>query len=81
MTGPSDDQLFAALLARDDAYEGQAWVGVTTIGFFCRLTCLARKPKRQNTRFFDSISACIAAGFCPCRRCEPMRPVGGDEPW
>ena len=73
---PDEDQLYAALLARDDAYEGQAWVGVTTTGIFCRLTCPARKPKRENTRFFVSASAALEAGFRPCRRCAPLRATG-----
>lgn len=79
-TRPSDDQLYAALIARDDAYEGQAWVGVTSTGIFCRLTCPARKPKRENTRFFDSPAACIEAGFRPCRRCKPLSAAGAVEP-
>ena len=80
LTRPSDEDLYAALIARDDAFEGQAWVGVTTTGVFCRLTCPARKPKRENTRFFSSLSACLSAGFRPCQRCEPLRPVGAIEP-
>ena len=45
-----DDTLFAALIARDPSYEGFAYVGVTTTGVFCRLTCPARKPKRSERR-------------------------------
>ena len=77
---PDDDVLYAALVARDDAFEGQAWVGVRTTGIFCRLTCPARKPKRENTEFFDSPAAAIDAGFRPCRRCEPLRAAGVLEP-
>ena len=77
---PDDDQLYTALLARDDAFEGQAWVGVTTTGIFCRLTCPARKPKRENTRFFDSPGRAIEAGFRPCRRCQPLQAAGAIAP-
>lgn len=73
---PTDDELYAALLARDEAYEGSAWVGVTTTGIFCRLTCPARKPKRANTRFFESPAACLEAGFRPCQRCRPLAATG-----
>lgn len=59
---PDDDTLYAALLARDPAYDGFAFVGVKSTGVFCRLTCPARKPKRENTLFFDSIKGCVEAG-------------------
>jgi AraC family transcriptional regulator, regulatory protein of adaptative response / methylated-DNA-[protein]-cysteine methyltransferase len=75
-----DDTLFAALIARDPAYEGFAYVGVTTTGVFCRLTCPARKPKRTNVRFFASQDDASDAGFRPCLRCRPLdssRPASG----
>lgn len=72
-TPPSDAQLYDALIARDARWDGRAYVGVTTTGIFCRLTCPARKPKRENCRFHDSAAACIEAGFRPCKRCKPLQ--------
>ncbi len=72
--------LYSALLARDPAYDGHVFVGVTTTGVFCRLTCPARKPKFRNTRFFDSARACQDAGFRPCLRCRPLLNVREREP-
>lgn len=69
---PDPDRLYAALLARDPALEGRAFVGVTTTGIFCRLTCPARKPRPENCRWFDRPAAALAAGFRPCRRCHPL---------
>lgn len=77
---PDDDTLYTALLARDMAYDGLAYVGVTSTGVFCRLTCPARKPKRENCRFFDQIGACIEAGYRACRRCHPMAPAAEADP-
>ncbi len=77
---PDPDILYAALLARDPSYDGHAFVGVTTTGVFCRLTCPARKPKFENTRFFDSIPACLDAGFRSCLRCRPLDRARGREP-
>lgn len=77
---PDPETLYSALLARDPAYDGHAYVGVTTTGVFCRLTCPARKPKFENTRFFDTIPACLEAGFRPCLRCRPLDPVRAREP-
>lgn len=75
---PSDTVLYDALLARDPAWDGRALVGVTSTGVFCRLTCPARKPKLENCRFFDTASACLEAGFRPCKRCRPLH--AGAEP-
>ena len=72
---PDTDTLYAALLARDPAWEGRALVGVTTTGIFCRLTCPARKPLPQNCRWFATPDAAQAAGFRPCRRCYPLGPT------
>ncbi|MFK7887661.1 MAG: bifunctional transcriptional activator/DNA repair enzyme AdaA [Gammaproteobacteria bacterium] len=68
----SDDELYAALLARDEQFDGRAYVGVRTTGIFCRLTCPARKPKRENCSFYEDISSALDAGFRPCRRCKPL---------
>lgn len=78
--GWDEGRLYAALLERDESFEGRAWVGVTTTGIFCRLSCPARKPKRENTRFFPSIEGCMQAGFRPCLRCRPLDAMGGTEP-
>lgn len=77
---PNDDRLYQALLDRDPAYDGRAFVGVTSTGVFCRLTCPARKPKRENCLFFDSIGGCIAAGFRACLKCHPMAPAAESDP-
>lgn len=77
---PSDDTLYDALIARDEAYDGHAFVGVSSTGVFCRLTCPARKPKRENCSFFSDVSTCIEAGFRPCKRCHPLAPAADGDP-
>jgi AraC family transcriptional regulator of adaptative response/methylated-DNA-[protein]-cysteine methyltransferase len=77
---PSDDALYEALIRRDDGFEGRAYVGVSSTGIFCRLSCTARKPKRENCRFFEMIAECLEAGFRPCRRCRPLLPLLDTEP-
>lgn len=77
---PDDDTLYDALLARDPAYDGTAYVGVSSTGIFCRLTCPARKPKRENCHFFSDVAGCIQAGFRPCKRCHPVTPAAQSDP-
>lgn len=77
---PKDDDLYNALMARDPAYDGFAYVAVKSTGIFCRLTCPARKPKRENTTFFGTVAECMEAGFRPCRRCRPLAKAGEADP-
>ena len=74
-----DDDLYAALLARDPAYDGLWFVGVSTTGIFCRLTCPARKPRRENVAFFDSAAAAETAGYRACLRCKPLAVTSGSD--
>lgn len=77
---PDDDTLYAALVARDATLDGRAFVGVTSTGVFCRMTCPARKPKRENCVFYETIGGCLEAGFRACKRCHPMAGAAAAEP-
>ncbi len=77
---PDSQTLYQALIDRDMSYEGRAYVGVSSTGIFCRLTCPARKPKYSNCQFYGSIPECIEAGFRACKRCKPLHQAAGDDP-
>lgn len=77
---PDHDTLYKALLDRDGAYDGQAYVCVSTTGVFCRLTCPARKPKSENCTFYATVGECIDAGFRACKRCHPLQPMAAADP-
>ena len=77
---PAPETLYAALLTRDPTYDGHAFVCVSTTGIFCRLTCPARKPRFENTRFFDSVAECLQAGYRPCQRCRPLELIRQRDP-
>jgi AraC family transcriptional regulator of adaptative response/methylated-DNA-[protein]-cysteine methyltransferase len=77
---PNHATLYQALLARDDRYDGQAYVCVSSTGVFCRLTCPARKPKPENCTFHSTIGACIEAGFRACKRCHPLQAAAQADP-
>ncbi len=68
----TDEQKYAALVEKDAAYDGAFFAGVKTTGIFCRTTCTARKPKRENVTFYDTIHDALAAGYRPCKICRPM---------
>lgn len=77
---PDPDTLYSALLARDPRFEGRAFVGVTSTGVFCRLTCPARKPRPENCRWFSRVAEALEAGFRPCRRCHPLSTQAEGDP-
>lgn len=78
----SPDRLYRALLERDTAFEGVFIVGVKTTGIFCRPTCRARKPKRQNVEFFSATGEAAQAGYRPCKVCRPTElPIEGVPPF
>ncbi len=76
---PDHDTLYDALLNRDPIYDGRVYVGVSSTGVFCRLNCPARNPKSENCHFFDSVTACIEAGYRPCKRCHPLAPAAESD--
>lgn len=65
------DARWEAFIGRDPAADGRFVAAVITTGIYCRPSCTARKPKRQNVRFFATPAEAVAAGFRPCKRCRP----------
>ncbi len=70
----SDDARWSAVLARDEAAEGLFWFSVATTGVYCRPSCAARQPRRENVAFYEQRAAAEKAGFRPCKRCRPDLP-------
>lgn len=70
MSMPSEQQMRAAIGARDKSYDGQFFYGVITTGVFCQPSCSARPAKPENLRFFPTIESAMLAGFRPCKRCQ-----------
>ncbi|MDX6041076.1 bifunctional DNA-binding transcriptional regulator/O6-methylguanine-DNA methyltransferase Ada [Scandinavium lactucae] len=66
-----DESRWQAVLDRDAHADGQFVFAVLTTGIFCRPSCRARHALRQNVRFYADASAAQAAGFRPCKRCQP----------
>jgi AraC family transcriptional regulator of adaptative response/methylated-DNA-[protein]-cysteine methyltransferase len=71
---PSFETMYRALVNRDPSFEGIFFVGVRTTGIFCRPTCTAKKPARENVDFFATPSEALHGGYRPCLRCHPMDP-------
>ncbi len=56
---------------RDRAADGSFVVAVRTTGIYCKPSCPARHPKRENVTFHADAAAARAAGYRACLRCKP----------
>src|SRR5215217_610431 len=66
-----EETAWTAVLARDRSADGRFVTGVLTTGIYCRPSCAARHPKRENVRFFAGGQEARAAGLRACLRCLP----------
>lgn len=69
----SDEQRWQAVQTRDTRQDGKFVFAVITTGIFCRPSCPARHPLRENVRFFPDAGAAQEQGFRPCKRCQPTK--------
>ena len=67
----NDDERWEAVCRRDRAADGALYYAVRTTGVYCRPSCSARQPRRENVEFHATPAAAEAAGFRPCKRCKP----------
>jgi len=72
------ESAWRAVLARDRGADGRFVTGVMTTGIYCRPSCPARHPRRENVRFFTDGGAARAAGLRACLRCRPDE-IAADE--
>ena len=72
------DTAWAAFMRRDRSWDGRVIGAVKTTGIYCKPSCPAKRPKRENVEFFASGDEARAAGFRACLRCKPDE-VGRDR--
>jgi AraC family transcriptional regulator of adaptative response / DNA-3-methyladenine glycosylase II len=73
------ERCYRAVDSRDQRFDGWFYTGVTSTGIYCRPSCPAITPKRENVRFYPSAAAAQRAGFRACRRCRPDAAPGSPE--
>ena len=67
----TDDQKWEAVLQNNASFDGKFYLGVKTTKIFCRPSCRAKRPKRENTLFFDTAQQAMDYGLRPCKLCRP----------
>ena len=74
-----DEQRYHAAASKDARFDGMFFTAVTSTGVYCRPSCPAITPKRQNVRFYSTAAAAQEAGFRACKRCRPDASPGSPE--
>src|SRR5579859_1641644 len=73
------DPRWDAVVSRDARKDGQFVFAVASTGVYCRPSCAARRPRRENVQFFARPEAAEQAGFRACLRCRPKAASGNRE--
>jgi AraC family transcriptional regulator of adaptative response/methylated-DNA-[protein]-cysteine methyltransferase len=65
------ERFWQATLARDRRADGTFFFAVRSTHIYCRPSCPARRPLRENALFFQTPADAEQQGFRACRRCRP----------
>jgi len=75
----AEDARWNAVVARDAARDGQYVFAVRTTGVYCRPSCAARRPRRENVEFFATPELAERGGYRACLRCKPKSLSGNAQ--
>ena len=82
LTTPGDEKdRWRAVLERSREHDGRFLFAVRTTGIYCRPSCPARRPRRENVEFFDDVRRAREAGYRACLRCTPDSRGEGTSQW
>ena len=74
-----DDKSWRAVEARDSKFDGKFVFAVASTGVYCRPSCPAKRPRRENVTFFSRPEHAERAGFRACLRCRPRLLSGNPQ--
>ncbi len=75
----TDEAKWQAVVAKDHHADGVFFYAVKTTGVYCRPSCPARSPLRENVVFHSSTDNAEKAGFRACKRCSPVGSTLAEE--
>lgn len=73
----SEERQWRAVMDRDAGQDGKFVFAVSSTGVYCRPSCSARRPRRENVTFFREVDDAEKAGYRACLRCRP-RAISGN---
>ncbi len=71
----NEEHCWSSVLARDIQANGTFVYAVRSTGIYCRPSCPARRPHRENVTFFRLPEIAEATGFRACLRCHPRHTI------
>jgi AraC family transcriptional regulator, regulatory protein of adaptative response / methylated-DNA-[protein]-cysteine methyltransferase len=74
-----DARRWQAVVNRDTSLDGTFVFGVSSTGVFCRPSCPAKRPRRENVSFFGHALEAEQAGYRACLRCRPKAVDGNPQ--
>jgi len=66
-----DQDFWQAVVTRDGTHDGSFVFAVSTTGVYCRPSCAAKRPRRENVTFYVTAEQAERAGYRACLRCRP----------
>ena len=78
MPAIDEQDAWEAFERRDRSWDGRVIGAVKSTGIYCKPSCPARRPNRENVEFFATAEDARAAGYRSCLRCKPDE-VGRDR--
>ena len=79
LSGLDDEQQYQAAISKDARFDGVFFIAVSSTGIYCRPSCPAITPKRENMRYYRTAAAAQEAGYRACKRCRPDASPGSPE--
>src|SRR5437660_5575038 len=67
----ANDPRWTAVTKRSATHDGEFVFAVSTTGVYCRPSCPARRPRRENVSFYLRPEHAEKAGYRACLRCKP----------
>src|SRR6202047_2532902 len=77
--GLNHDLCWNAVMARDRTHDGEFVFAVFSTGVYWRPSCPARRPRRENVKFFLRTEDAEQAGYRACLRCRPKSVIGNGQ--
>ncbi len=73
------ERCYRAVKSKDRRFDGQFITAVSSTGIYCRPSCPAVTPRKENVRFYPTSAAAHLAGFRACKRCRPDASPGSPD--
>jgi AraC family transcriptional regulator of adaptative response/methylated-DNA-[protein]-cysteine methyltransferase len=66
-----EQNFWQAVVDRDRTHDGRFVFAVSSTGVYCRPSCAAKRPRRENVTFYQTPEQAERAGYRACLRCRP----------